>query len=197
VSSVLAALATAVNLGVPIEVAVKGVEQVEPWPGRMAPVEIGDGVTFIRDDWKASYWSVPSALEFMRTANAKRRIVILGTLSDYGGTSSRKYKSVARYALEVADHVFFVGKHADSAMKLAEEIRGERLRAFTTIAAANDFVQDFLRDGDLVLVKGSNSDHLARIALAREKTVTCWRSNCGRDRVLCDRCLLLDPPFAR
>jgi UDP-N-acetylmuramyl pentapeptide synthase len=194
-SSVLAALATSVAMGIPLDVAIRGVEQTEPWLGRMFPVQLADGTTIIRDDWKASFWSVPSALEFLRTASATRKIAIIGTLSDYGGTASQKYKSVAKRALEVADYVFFVGKHANSALKLAEGTRKDRLRAFTELKAANDFVQDFLREGDLVLVKGSNSDHLARLALARHRKVGCWRTNCRRNRVLCDRCSLLRGPF--
>jgi UDP-N-acetylmuramyl pentapeptide synthase len=193
--AVLAALATAVAMRIPLDVAIKGVEQTEPWLGRMFPVQLADGTTFVRDDWKASFWSMPTALEFLRTASAARKIAIIGTLSDYGGTASQKYKSIAKHALEVADYVFFVGKHANSALRLAEEARENRLRAFTELRTANNFVQDFLREGDLVLVKGSNSDHLARIPLARQRRVDCWRMNCRRNRVLCDRCSLLRGPF--
>ncbi len=191
VSSVLAALATAMTAGVPLDVAIGGVAAVDPWPGRMAPVETADGVTFIRDDWKASFWSVPAALDFLGSAGASRRIAIIGTLSDYGGTSYKKYRSVAKHALEVADHVVFVGSHSNSALRLAERQGRDRLRVFGNIGAANHFIQSFLRPGDLVLIKGSNSDHLARIALARQRTVKCWRSSCPRRQLLCDRCVLL------
>jgi UDP-N-acetylmuramoyl-tripeptide--D-alanyl-D-alanine ligase len=191
VSSVLAAMATAVTMEVPLDGAIKAIEQVDPWLGRMSPMKSRDGVTFIRDDWKASLWSVPSALEFVRSAHASRKIIIIGTLTDYGGTSRKKYISVARHALDVADYVFFVGKHAGSAMRLTEGITSNRLKAFTDIAEANDFIQDFLKAGDLVMIKATNSDHLARLALARDRAVTCWRSSCNRTRVMCDRCILL------
>src|SRR5690606_22407233 len=47
-----------------------------------------------------------------------------------------------------------------------------------------------LRPGDLVLLKGSNlADHLSRLALARLRTVNCWRERCGRNLqcAYCDR----------
>ena len=53
----------------------------------MYPVESPDGVTFICDDIKAPVWAIPAALDFLRRATAKRKIVILGTLSDYLGNT--------------------------------------------------------------------------------------------------------------
>lgn len=68
----------------------EGIASVAPFDGRMQPVTTPDGVTFIRDDFKAPLWTLDACLEFMKTAQAKRKIIVIGTLSDYG---IRVYKS--------------------------------------------------------------------------------------------------------
>ena len=50
VSAVMAAMATAVALGVPLDFAASAVVGVKRFEGRMSPVQLRDGVTFIRDD---------------------------------------------------------------------------------------------------------------------------------------------------
>lgn len=114
---VLAAIATAVALGVPLPAAAEALATVKPFEGRMSPVELEDGVTFIRDDWKAPFWTVEPTLAFMRHARAKRKIVVVGTLSDYTGDSSKRYSEVARKALDSADCVLFVGPRSSASLR--------------------------------------------------------------------------------
>jgi UDP-N-acetylmuramyl pentapeptide synthase len=109
VPNVLAAMAVGRAMGVSLPSAAAALEGVAPVPDRMCPIESPDGVTFIRDDVKAPVWTIPAALDFLRHAMAKRKILILGTLSDYqGGAPSSIYAGVARQAVAVADYVFFV-----------------------------------------------------------------------------------------
>jgi UDP-N-acetylmuramyl pentapeptide synthase len=164
VPCVLAALAVGIELGVPLEDAVAAVGRVEPWRARMSPVELEDGVVFVRDDWKAPLWSVPPALAFLRSARAERRIAVIGTLSDYPGSNEKRYAAVARQALDAADHVVFVGRWARGALRAAPPGRPDALLAFERVEEAAEHLRQFLRPGDLVLLKGSLTvDHLDRI----------------------------------
>jgi UDP-N-acetylmuramyl pentapeptide synthase len=191
--SVLAALAVGRVMGVPLTEAARSVELVDPFRGRMRPIEAG-GVTFIEDDWKASFWSIPFALEFLASARAARKIVVLGTLSDYPGSPSKRYSEVASRALDAADHVVFVGPNANRCLRARRHLRGENLRVFATVREAHAFLEGFLRPGDLVLLKGSlTADHLGRLALARTRGVACWRARCGR-KVFCEGCRLRTIP---
>ena len=79
----LAAIATGVGLGIPLADAAAALADVEPWSGRLEPVEAG-GVTFLRDEYKASLWSIGPSLELLRSARAPRKIAVIGTISDYG-----------------------------------------------------------------------------------------------------------------
>ncbi|MBA3058017.1 MAG: aminoacyl-tRNA hydrolase [Gammaproteobacteria bacterium] len=187
VSAVLAALATGLALGVPLSVAVQAVAAVEPFEGRMSPVQLGDGVTFIRDDWKAPLWTVAPTFAFMRHAFAKRKIIVMGTISDYVGDSSKRYVEVARQALAVADAVLFVGSRSSACLRAKKGI-ADQLFAFPSLRNASTFLQSYLQPGDLILLKGSTRpDHLERLIFARTIGVKCWRSDCGY-MVFCNAC---------
>jgi aminoacyl-tRNA hydrolase len=193
ISAVLAAIATGVALGVPLDAALKAIARVEPFEGRMQPVELEDGVTFIRDDWKASWWTLESTIEFMQQARAARKIIVFGTISDYPGDAGRHYVNAARQALTVADTVVFIGPHASSALR-AKRDPSDRLLAFSSPRQAASYFAGYLRAGDLVLLKGSiPADHLQRQILVRTTDVRCWRLDCRR-RHFCGSCELLRVP---
>ena len=191
VPAALAAAAAGIVLGVPLESIAEGLARVEPVNARMSPVVLLDGVAFIRDDCKAPIGSIPPALEFLRTARAKRKIAIIGTISDIVGNAGRAYVKVARQALAIADVVCFVGPRAFVAMPAKTDPDDGRLKAFGTVRAAQAFLSSFLEPGDLVLLKGSNAaDHLYRLILSRISPVACWRMDCKRHGY-CDRCELV------
>jgi len=192
VPAFLAALATAAAVGVPLEPAAAALAGVEPLPGRFEPVEAG-GVTFIRDDDDDSIASVGPALEFLSAARA-RTVAVIGTLTGYDGDSAAAYPTVARLALDLADEVVFVGRHARLTEPARSHPRGAALHACGTIREAHARLARLLRPGDLVLLKGSRrADHLARLLLARARPIACWRTDCLRETA-CERCLLLRVP---
>jgi UDP-N-acetylmuramoyl-tripeptide--D-alanyl-D-alanine ligase len=192
--SVLAAIAAACALGVPLAEAALAVNRHEPLLGRMSVHESVRGVTFIRDDWKAPLWSLAAVWRFMSEAAAARKLIVLGTISDYGGDSSRVYRQSVSQALAAADYVLLVGARAGSLLTHFAGEGGNRVHGFDDVRSAAQWLQEFARVGDLVLLKGSNqSDHLARLALAGEQDVSCWRSRCGRG-IFCDRCRLIGEP---
>lgn len=191
--SVLSALATGLAVGVTLQVGARAVATVEPFQARMSPVEHPDGVVFIRDDVKAPLWSLTTSLDFMRAARATRKIAVFGTLSDFAG-AERGYLQAARQALGAVDHALFVGRWAPKALKARRHPGDEAVQAFATVEEVSRYLDQFLRPGDLVLIKGSNTaDHLVRIPLARTTTVRCWRSDC-RKLAFCNTCSLLEVP---
>ena len=120
--------------------------------------------------------------------------MVIGTLSDYPGASTRHYRRVARQALEVADLVVFVGPWALAGLVAKRHPTDEAIKAFARIEDAAAFLHHELRAGDLVLLKGSNTaDHLVRIMLARVRTVRCWVSGCEK-YIFCEACSLIERP---
>lgn len=189
---VLAALAAAHSVGIGLDGAIEKVAGFDAVAGRMSPVDAG-GVTFIRDDNKAPAWAFDLLLEFIADSRAARTILVVGTLSDYAGSSDTTYRSLARRALAVADGVAFVGPQAHHVRKLAVESHGA-LHTFPTVREATEHFAADLQDGDLVVLKGSKrADHLSRILLNRTVGVECWREACRRGN-FCDTCDLLHTP---
>ena len=121
----------------------------------MSPYETPDGVTFISDDWKAPLWTIPASLDFMRTAKAERKVVVIGSISDTPKSFYDRYQTVIRQALDVVDKIIFVGEHAHSALKARPNPEDERIMAFDTLYQLNSFLSDYLKAGDLVLLKGT------------------------------------------
>lgn len=190
VTSALAAAAVGLAAGFTLHDIARSLGAVEPFVGRMSPLALPDGVTFIRDDWKASAHTIPPSLEFLGAARAARKVAVIGTIADTGNNARAAYVRTARHALEVADLVVFVGGRSSVALRVKPE-KPERLRAFSTVKAAAEFLSTFLTAGDLVLLKGSNpADHLYRIVLSRTSQVGCWRMDC-RKTIFCDSCKLL------
>ena len=172
---VLAAVAVGSLLGVPLDDAAEALASVEPAPGRMSVYERSDGVVFLRDDRKAPLWSIPQSFEVLARARAARRIAVVGSISDKSGSNDERYRQVARRALAAADEVVFVGPNARLARPAARGADEHRLRAFASLADARRFLDGFLTNGDLVLLKGTlKKDHLADLlppAEARRRSV--------------------------
>jgi aminoacyl-tRNA hydrolase len=163
VPNVLAAIAVGQLLGVSLETAAAGIRKALPSDGRMSPVTTPDGITFIRDDCKAPLWTIPASLEFVRDAAARRKIIVIGTISDFPGDSSSRYRQVARQAMDIADAVIFVGPQASQC--LGAKRKGDNLlRAYPSTDQLFQFFRGYLQPGDLVLLKGSEKvENLAQV----------------------------------
>jgi len=181
-TAVLAAISAAIAMGVSPRAACAALEQISAPDHRMQAVDDGQGVAFILDDFKAPLDGMPAIFEFAAQARSKRKILIIGTLSDYPGASSPKYRRVTRQALTVADLVLLVGKFANSGLKgQSADTVNRRLFGFRHVMELNEFLQSRLRPGDLVILKGSRKqDHLERLLIARDEKILCWRTECAR-----------------
>jgi UDP-N-acetylmuramyl pentapeptide synthase len=198
-TNVLAAVACAHSLGVPMADIVAGIGSYRPLLGRMSVHTTGRGITFIRDDFKAPAWAFQSSLRYMAEAHAARKVIVIGTISNHGGSTKeiRNYKQALSSAAQAADQVLLVGPRALSILKRMREADSiARMHAFESVRDASAWLGQYLQSGDLVLLKGSNRvDHLARLALSVDRQVECWRDRCGWVK-FCDHCRLIDKPAA-
>jgi len=195
--SVLAAVAGAHALGVSLRDAAGAIGGCAPLLGRMSIHETRHGAIFLRDDFKAPAWSVSQSLEVLARAQARRKLAVIGTLSDCGGEKREKraYNATLSTAAEVADRVFLVGERAARLLgRLQDSPAKARIQAFASAREATDAMNEWLQPGDLVLLKGSNAiDHLARLPLSLDRRVECWQERCGWVK-FCDHCRLLGTP---
>lgn len=151
-------------------------------------------MTFIREDFKAPLWSLGASLQFLSEAIATRKIAVIGSISDFSGDNSDRYKQFAREARKHADIVIFVGQHAHRALRARKDESDQALQGFSSMREAAGYLRKMLQPGDLVLLKGSNKvDHLERLVFDRQQPVQCLRERCGLDR-FCNHCSQLYQP---
>jgi UDP-N-acetylmuramoyl-tripeptide--D-alanyl-D-alanine ligase len=115
----------------------------------------------VLDAFKASYFGIETCLEFLRDAQAPRKTVLVGTISDYPGASRSHYQRVARLALAMADRVIFTGRNADRVRRLATGEFAGRLYMVEKPAEAIGMLEKDAVAGELIYVKASKVDRLA------------------------------------
>jgi UDP-N-acetylmuramoyl-tripeptide--D-alanyl-D-alanine ligase len=198
-TSVLAAIACGIACGIKLKTCAKVFKRINPVFGRYSVHATRGGPVYVLDTRKAPFWTIASALAFVEPAQAPRKTMVFGTISDYPGSAGAKYRRVARDALKAADRAVFVGPNASHIRKLVDqpELR-ERLFMFQSSWQASAFLAHQPLPGELIFVKASIVDHLERIMLSQKNGVVCWREGCRR-KVECWKCHNFrkphDPPF--
>ena len=127
-----------------------------------ARMQIVPGIkhTWIIDDsYNASPIAMQAALDALRDLPAKRRIAVLGDMLEVGKYTPEVHERMGRLAAASADALFTVGPRAKFIAEAARAARMKRDRIFSFDVAeeAQKPIQDFLRKGDIVLVKGSHA----------------------------------------
>ena len=158
-SNVLAAMAVALEFGVPLDEIAGKVARLRPADRRGVVHHLGNGVTLIDDSYNSSPSALQRALEVVaRDTGAVRKVAALGEMLELGDTSIRLHEACGRAAVASGLGLLMtVGGPPARAMAAAAVAAG--MAAPTVIycetsAEAAD-IAGALRSGDLVLVKGS------------------------------------------
>ena len=162
VSAALAALGAARELGVPLAEAATALGTMEQPPHRMEIRRAGD-LTVIDDSYNASPAAVLAALAVLRDAG-DRRIAVIGDMLELGALSADAHEEVGHAAARSADVLVGVGELART---IVETARRDGLRETHAVADGGEalvVLKGLRRPGDVVLVKGSHSLALDRLA---------------------------------
>ena len=193
--SVSGAMLAAVALGVPLADASAALERVQIPIGRTQPVDLPGGVTFLRDEFNPSLTTMEPALEVLRTANAKRRVAVIGDVFDSPLKERPRLEELGRRTATAADFAVFIGSDMRYAVRAAEQAG---MRQGTAVARrhlfeAVEFLRQELSPGDLVLLRGASSRHFERLYFAQSGPVACSKTRCHIVQP-CDWCDKLFPP---
>ncbi len=161
-----AALTLARSLGISIENALSGLASYVPPPGRARLLKGLRGALVIDDSYNAS----PAAVEEIVASLPKplhtgRRIVVLGDMLELGRYSTEEHARIGKLAALHADVAVSVGERARPFADAAEAA-GLPVMRFHTSSEAAAPLAEFIREGDIVLVKGSQSIRTERIVKA-------------------------------
>ena len=157
VQNALMAIAAGLELGVPLESAVKGLARTELAGGRLEK-RVHKGVTFLDDTYNANPDSMEAALSTLRFSPCTgRRIAVLGKMGELGDYASEGYSRVGCATVKYADVLVTVGPEARHISATARELGFSRIHEVEDTSAAARILDQLARPGDLVLVKGSRS----------------------------------------
>jgi UDP-N-acetylmuramoyl-tripeptide--D-alanyl-D-alanine ligase len=157
----LAALAAGVSLGVPLEDGALALAEFSAVGGRGRMLSGLGGTTIVDDTYNASPDSVIAALDALaQTPECGRRMAVLGDMLEMGEHSEEGHRKVGRAAacagLELLVCVGIESRAmADEAIHAGLAPASVQWHLRSQDAAAN--AQQWSRDMDLILVKGSNS----------------------------------------
>jgi len=193
-TSALAAITAALCCGISLETAAAALAKVPPYLSRMEPVVLPQGAVLLRDDFNDDFCTLPPALKVLEQAKAQRRILITSGVLDPQSRTKDRLSSMGAMAAKSADLLVFVGPDCDRLAESAIEANTdpERVHSFPSLPAAAEFLRANLRTGDVALLRGYATDHIARLYFAQLGSIACAKETC-RKEILCDHCHELKP----
>jgi UDP-N-acetylmuramoyl-tripeptide--D-alanyl-D-alanine ligase len=125
-----------------------------------------NGVRVLDDAYNANADSTLAALETLCALPLQgRRVAVLGDMNELGAASEAAHAEVGRRAAELGvGQLFAVGKMAAVTARAARGAGLARVIEFAEVEAAVEAVKNFLKAGDVVLLKASRASRLERIA---------------------------------
>jgi UDP-N-acetylmuramoyl-tripeptide--D-alanyl-D-alanine ligase len=165
VVNALFAIAVSGELGLGRPEVRDGLAECKPPKMRLQFWEAG-GIRVLNDAYNANADSTLAALETLCDLPLQgRRVAVLGDMAELGAHSEAAHAEIGRRAAELGiGQVFAVGKMAGVTAKAAREAGLTRVIEFVDVEAAVKAVKDFLKAGDVVLLKASRSSRLERVA---------------------------------
>jgi len=164
VLNALAAAAAAVEMEVPHEKIVSGLEMFAAVNGRSDVVALADGGTLIDDSYNSNPLSAAASLETLKALpGSERRIAVLGDMLELGENSVALHEDLGQQAAQVADLVIAVGQFAGDICRGCN-MAVDQCVAVENASVAGEVLLNRYCAGDRVLVKGSRGVHLEQVA---------------------------------
>lgn len=161
----LAAIGVGRALGKPLVEILAALAHYDPPRGRMHMIE-GIKHTMILDDtYNSSPAAVHAALEALALLPSKRKIAVLGDMLELGRHSVEEHRKVGAYAAKEADVLMTVGFRARDIAQgaLDHGLKEKDIFQFEDAGTAGKELQNMLKEGDIILVKGSQSMRMEKI----------------------------------
>lgn len=165
----LAAFAVCHLLGIPGPEIAEGLEAFEGQWGRMKRRRALCGAWLIDDGYNANPASVRAAVETLANMAARSRLLVLGDMLDLGTQSERLHRQIGR---EISrwpiDDLILCGDRWEAYVEGAMEggMTPEQIHPFTAHEEVIRYVKETLKQGDVILVKGSRATHMEKICEA-------------------------------
>jgi UDP-N-acetylmuramoyl-tripeptide--D-alanyl-D-alanine ligase len=168
-ANVLAAMAVAVEFGIPLDAIAARAGGLRPSDRRGAVHRLPGGVMLVDDSYNSSPSALKRALDVIaKEPRAVRKVAVLGEMLELGGFSTELHRDAGRAAAAAGlDVLFVVG--GEPARQLGDAATAAGMASanvtyFAQSAVAAPAIAAAIRSGDVVLVKGSRGTRTDLIA---------------------------------
>lgn len=177
IRNVLAALTVTYVLNVDLDICREALSRMV-WPrSRFAVVPLGAEIMLVDDTYNANPMAFAASLDAFSKIPARRHIVVCGDMLELGEESAHYHEELGRDLRERRriDAVLCVGQE----MRYAREVLKDGTQdaahtCFPSTGEASQFLKEFIRSGDAVLLKASRGMHFEEIV---ESLKSCFISS--------------------
>ncbi|PIY97263.1 MAG: hypothetical protein COY66_00490 [Candidatus Kerfeldbacteria bacterium CG_4_10_14_0_8_um_filter_42_10] len=150
-----------------VEVA-ESLKEFKSPPGRMNLIPGIKNTMIIDDSYNSSPVAALAALQVLASINlagAHNKYAVLGDMSELGSYTEKGHAEVGQYVARAADVLITVGEKGKMIAEAARQhsMLSDRVFEFADSQEAGLFLQERIEEGDLILVKGSQSVRMEKI----------------------------------
>jgi UDP-N-acetylmuramoyl-tripeptide--D-alanyl-D-alanine ligase len=165
------AATVAMELGVPIDVAARGLRDARPASLRMQVIRTPGGVVLINDAYNSSPTSATAALRALgRLEVTGRRIAVLGEMLELGPHSPDAHAKLGELVADIGVELLVTVGAGAAGIATTARAGGVIVIEAPDPCTAGAILEREARDGDAVLVKASRAVGLERVAAALEES---------------------------
>ena len=162
----LAAIAAGLEMKVPMQDIISGISRFNPGKMRLNIFE-REGIKIIDDVYNASPQSMVAAIGVLcDIAAGARKIAVLGDMLELGEWAGKAHYDVGKFAAEKGvDYIMTVGLNAGQIALGASEggCSSKNIASFHSNEEALKYINSFITEGDIILVKGSRGMKMEEI----------------------------------
>jgi|TARA_B110000503_G_scaffold73107_1_gene112971 UDP-N-acetylmuramoyl-tripeptide--D-alanyl-D-alanine ligase len=152
ISNMLAAIAVASCMNVPINSIKKGIESMQPVQGRLEVKRSKNGATIIDDTYNANPSSMKAAIDTLSKFKSQQKIIVLGDMGELGSQSNEFHDDVISYINSSNIHfTLAIGENMKASMTKSIK-QGKWYESKEDLL---DSLSKLMNEDSVILVKGS------------------------------------------
>lgn len=165
VYNALIALTIGKLMNVEDELIKEGINKALGVEKRLEEVKIDNNITIIDDSYNANYESTYLALSYLSKFSG-RKIAVLADILELGKNSKTIHKKVGELINKNnTNYLITIGKYSKYISKVAKKNKMNKkfIKHFKDEKSSREFIKSILKDGDILLIKGSNGMKLCNL----------------------------------
>lgn len=164
VGQALSAIASAHEVGCDLLTSIDAVSEFVTPRSRLTLIEGMNNSTLIDDTYNASPVAMEVALEVLKEVQGSRKIAVLGDMLELGKYTEEAHRAIGEQVVGSADMLIVVGPRAKSIAEgaISKKFAKKNIFSFDNSRQTAEFLKGAIKEGDIVLLKGSQGVRLER-----------------------------------